>query len=798
MNMNRDNEERIEILIQAGDEYRAKIDNDISQNGFFKDVYRTANHLVNEIMTETEKFHQLDGYEKWLNPLKGIDNNIILFTGGRGVGKTSAMHSFSHFLINGLNEEASEQAIFGSEPSCYKKGRFIVLDSIDPSLMSYHQSIVRVLLSKMFFTVEKKLKKNVDPYGNFNQMNPRGPHNEIELKREKIIYLYRQFETCYKHIQYLNRAEMKPEQVDFSSLEDMAELGNSSYLLRQLKMLVDLYLNLGSSDEYSEREGDKYLVVQIDDADLSGRNVFEICEELRAYLKLPNVIILMAANLQQMHQAILEEDLGKYPALANTKKIPDFLETHSRQSWRYIEKVFPPGCRIDIPHLKDELEHHGEEFELKYLQYSQKEKKWREPFSLSTDYEWLESYRTDLDDQKKGRCDETSGKRDLQSQLLCILYDKTGIVLPKSDEYNLLLPSTMRELTHFIRQFRDAETIIHKSLIRAWIGEIPDAEKKTALHEAEELYKNIQKLKQYFLEDWCGTHLYPAEKNLIEEFIDNKWDINRSVIAVRRSVAAKETNGNLEWKHSDLDFWNMVFCYEENARMSAAIKMTYSILANENYASSLKDKIKSEIDNAHSDISYGKKVRLSKITKLLRSPWTIKGENIMKFVKPRNITSGFDEVVFRRSWRNGEEEIEYFDVWNLLLFFWNTGSDIKSLIKKSKIKIDDMTELVLVIKTITTNMEIMEEIRRYSRNFPPNTNFINSKGGIHKYTYRVLKQFKTVMYDNMGYLNILKGSRDNDLLSRIWNTLKEGSNVFSEYEIELVEYNTDDTKETKN
>ena len=83
------------ISIIQGDEYRAKIEKEVKREAFFFNVYKRAMDCVRELGEHAELYQEKETKE---GIQYRIGNNIIVFCGERGQGKTSAMHSFSQML----------------------------------------------------------------------------------------------------------------------------------------------------------------------------------------------------------------------------------------------------------------------------------------------------------------------------------------------------------------------------------------------------------------------------------------------------------------------------------------------------------------------------------------------------------------------------------------------------------------------------------------------------------------------------------------------------------------------------
>lgn len=375
-------------------------------------MYKRANSICCEIIQETEKY--LDGNKEagYQTKYHGMGNNMIAFCAERGQGKTTAMQSYAAYL----QDRDPQKKFFGEESIDKERYDFVVLDPIDPSSLDHGESIVRVLISRLFYLFSEEL----DHY------TVSRDEKEFRKKREEILAL---FQKCYENIDYLQ----KEKNVEEDDLEVLAQLGNSAQLKKNLCGLVDRFLQIYCQGEHKDKDNSrrKYLVVQIDDADLSMGDVFEVCENIRNYFTIPNMIVMLAANYTQLKAVIHERYLNRYGKLVSLPQTSGFAEECHRMAYRYLEKMLPVGHRIDLP-----------EVDAMFSEGSQALK--------------LEYYREGTEIFQK----EATGCMDMQEQLLKLLYLRTGVVLLKRQgELHPFLPHTMRELTHFVKLLGDMDTV---------------------------------------------------------------------------------------------------------------------------------------------------------------------------------------------------------------------------------------------------------------------------------------------------------------------------------------------------
>ena len=113
-------------------------------NSVFNKVYKRAYALVDKDVQIQLRGSQEVAY-------KSTPNNIITFVGRRGTGKSSAMQSFMHALLNNTKNpesEAREYTIYDNSRNP-KPVQFIGIDWIDASLLEKGEDIFEVILAKM-------------------------------------------------------------------------------------------------------------------------------------------------------------------------------------------------------------------------------------------------------------------------------------------------------------------------------------------------------------------------------------------------------------------------------------------------------------------------------------------------------------------------------------------------------------------------------------------------------------------------------------------------------------------------
>lgn len=274
------------------------------EESFFKDSYAEANKYLEEIVN----------FEYDKNDNSNDFNNIIAFVGDRGSGKTSTMKSFRKSLDK-------DYEIKG------KKNNFELLDIIDPMLFSNKDSIIEIVVGQMF----KEFKDT---------------KSDDNLMKKKV--LAKKFEKVYKDLKIINSSKGSLLEQSYDNLEALVDLSSAISLKEDLSNLIKAYI------EYKE-SSDKFIVISIDDLDMNLTVGEKMLEDIRKYLILPNVIILMAVKFEQLEEVVRQKfvnDLkGNLDLARCINKEKEFKEGIDNKTEKYLEKLIPFSRRIHMPKL---------------------------------------------------------------------------------------------------------------------------------------------------------------------------------------------------------------------------------------------------------------------------------------------------------------------------------------------------------------------------------------------------------------------------------------------------------------
>lgn len=289
----------------------------------FENVYKQVDNILYKI---TQYNNKLNENSKYINRTEEkYDENVlntIPFLAGRGRGKTSALLS----VLNNLNNMSS----YGWSQLQKSNVKFKVLPYIDAAMLAKKEFIFDVILTEMWDSFDKDIQedKYVDRYNKYNC------EYAIKEIRESFIKVRKAYSnlTQKENEKYTSSEELLP------TASVLHELSVSVNLRDEMQELVKQYLTYFSMrDEYHNT----YLVIAIDDVDMSGDRAYYILEQLRRFFRINNVIIFMTGDFERLQKvcALRYKDMNE-----DKIDVEKFIN-------EYLEKVLPYNNRIYLPEL---------------------------------------------------------------------------------------------------------------------------------------------------------------------------------------------------------------------------------------------------------------------------------------------------------------------------------------------------------------------------------------------------------------------------------------------------------------
>ena len=399
---------------------------------YFDEEYKEARKLIKEIINL-----QCDE-----NMTKYGCNNRILFVGQRGCGKTSVIRSLADYLY------PDESKIPTDDDGKPFNNKFYCLPMVDPSHFDDNNDILLTVITKMFSEAKNKMKKNSD--------------KDDSGKREELL---RQFETVFKSLNALK------SKVESYTLENLNNKSDAEDLRDKMKKLISKYL------EYVRGDNKAKMILLIDDIDMTVYHAPTMLEQLRKYLELDNLIILMSANLEQLYNEMREHYSSAFKHTLNDDKQSLSLDVEDMAT-KYLLKLFPTSRRINVERQVSQL------------------------------------LKTNL---KNGENDKGSN---LQKVILSTIWRKTRLLfIPKENTLHPIIPTNLRDLAQFLDMLEVLPDVNHEGNKL-----FPD---KAAYEQCE---KNLQDFKNYVMRTWIPNHLSAEEEKVFENIPTDITEINKHLI----------------------------------------------------------------------------------------------------------------------------------------------------------------------------------------------------------------------------------------------------------------------------
>ncbi len=266
-------------------------------------------------------------------------SNIIAFIGDRGSGKTTAVNEFSRILYEYYDKHKKWNLM--SVDGEGERNRFHVMAPIDASVLETKEDLLEVILASMYQAFEKKIEYHKKSIG----------------RSDLIQNIVHDFDSAYQD--YINVGR-RGEQFGLgeTALAKLKYISNSLKTKNAIKSLIDNFLDL--LDERNGKPENSYLVVVIDDLDMSPENGHEMLEQLHKYLAYERVIILIAIKYEQMKmicdQHFVDCLTPEYGG-AHERVYNKFYKRARMLSSDYLLKVLPMPNRIYMP--KNNLKENG-------------------------------------------------------------------------------------------------------------------------------------------------------------------------------------------------------------------------------------------------------------------------------------------------------------------------------------------------------------------------------------------------------------------------------------------------------
>ncbi len=417
------------ITIVKGEEFKISVKKEIQENDIFINEYRRAAVMLDEIAGVLKEAKKEEAVCSWKE--SDFENNIIAFCGERGEGKSSVMLTFA----NAVYEDKNRENIIFKECKNLKNLNFAEPILIDPSLFDDVHNVLDIVLAKLF-------RRFCAYYENNNQ-------SVGEQARERLL---NRFQTVYRYVSLINnQKQMLDDEFDYEgNISKLKKLGESSALKEELEKLVKEYLKvMGGCEKESQ------LLLAIDDLDLCSANAYKMTEQIRKYLIIPHVFIVISVKIEQLELCIREKNLKDFQEIYKNKEENIYGQLNKEvevMAERYVAKLIPKKRRIYLPKVQN-----FEEVRIVYKETQEGEKLW-----------------------------DSNEKKGFICAVLDLIYDRTGMrFLPEEGGSSYLLPNNLRDMISWM----------------AVIAEMENPEGEDAVY-----LQNIKKFEKYF-QEWTEDNL---------------------------------------------------------------------------------------------------------------------------------------------------------------------------------------------------------------------------------------------------------------------------------------------------
>ena len=443
--------------------------------------------------------------EKWVNEnsmpqerdFYTYGNNILAFCGPRGQGKTSVMLSLSYALehCNDSREGSYLQTVDAHYRSYEEDSvwadtvdsrEFLVMPPIDPTVLDEKESVVGLVLAWLLAQINESWKSQSAP---------------AELIEQKQVEVLQHFQKCRDCLALHSGVKER----DLSAL---IKSSNILELKKHLYEIIDCYFQL-----YGHKGRKHYLIIQLDDTDMDMVNAYDVLEDTRKFLSLPQTVVFMATYLRQL-RALVAKQYEKALSLSHGGKDAEpELADCMQMAAKYLDKLIPSQQMVHINSFRYQRDLNGK---LK-----------------------IGDFIDDLSDVLADKRVESAFSKadldaDLEEEFYALIRRKTGLVFLKHDTYvNNILPTTLRGLIHLYQLLDKMETPTYPNE-RQYENMMRD-ENQAPVYYAKYInalrvqQRNLILFEDYFRNDWCYINLKERDQGIL-------WTISQTHLAPKLRI----------------------------------------------------------------------------------------------------------------------------------------------------------------------------------------------------------------------------------------------------------------------
>ncbi len=532
------------LKIDIAKEYKLIIEEpEELKDSFFKGIYEKAAEQVAEVViwakSSTEKTTVDNNHDTFKREEINY-NNIVAFVGERGTGKTSAMITMAQALVKFKKKDwfdnGSAEKIEGIE--------YHSLRAIDPTRFEENQNIIEVIIAELF----NRFVKHAENSG----------FNEDQEDKRKVLDA---FQKVYKNLKTISDGDVK-NKYDGEPLEALSNLSEGTNLQENLSELIQSYLDFVHPNKAKNKS---VLIIPVDDFDQNVKNACEMAEQIRKYLMIPQVLILMAIKIDQFVDVKTQDVIKNFQTFLQKQPIEHLCENPKEIATKYTLKLIPMKRRLFLPNVnleKGDFRLHVKN--AKTIIDSDKTEK-----EKAEDYKDIEPIELDK-------------KANLEQSILKIIYKKTNICfVPYKHGYHYIIPKDLRGVVSFIKMLDSMgnkdklENLIRfeNYFFNYWIkSNIPATFLSFFLTIKDRPYTNVNKYIINSISEILKTH--KGYEDHYEKLLENE---ELKYITDRTNIAENVSYGDLLFFKSQI---NRSFHDDTIKRVVAAINIFYSISLN--------------------------------------------------------------------------------------------------------------------------------------------------------------------------------------------------------------------------
>lgn len=321
-----------------------------SYENIFKQIesIRSMAYDVHKVEQERNK------NKSYINKYKEFDtqyNNVFSVLGGRGSGKTSALLTIKHKIMN-------------------KNSQDIILPLIVPENMGENSDVLGWLFAqfeKEVNNLERILKRN---NGNTKKLDSLSNANEYfeECRLKEKTLLSKKFDELIKHYTFINSDYREIMLNQYDTLNSYVK--NSKNILApedELVIKFEEFINellivkkacneIEGMTVYNEERQKALIFVFFDDVDLSNYRCEEVLNVILRYLSNSNIVVFVAGDYDTFSEILTINNLDKYKLLKIDLDTEFYngktcLEVRQALTKDILKKVMPPALRYYMPIL---------------------------------------------------------------------------------------------------------------------------------------------------------------------------------------------------------------------------------------------------------------------------------------------------------------------------------------------------------------------------------------------------------------------------------------------------------------